>query len=101
MVNGEDWLKDRVKADIQINPVDNYAHDMRYVLPVSSSPNLNTEQVILLYPSVCMFEGVYINHGRGTYDPFTVLGSPVYKGIYDFNFTPTGIKGMADTYIYG
>ncbi|WP_027125666.1 exo-beta-N-acetylmuramidase NamZ family protein [Gelidibacter mesophilus] len=100
MVNGEGWLKNKVKADIKIIPIANYAHDMRYVLPVSPSPNLNTEQSILLYPSLCMFEGVYINHGRGTYEPFTMLGSPAYKGIYDFNFTPTGIKGMAETPIF-
>lgn len=100
MANGEGWLKDKVKADIQIIPVANYTHDMPYVLPVSPSPNLNTEQSILLYPSVCMFEGVYINHGRGTYDPFTVLGSPAYKGIYEFSFTPTSIKGMAETPIF-
>ncbi|MGC1633395.1 MAG: DUF1343 domain-containing protein [Gelidibacter sp.] len=100
MVNGEGWLKDKVKADIQVIPVANYAHDMRYGLPVNPSPNLNSEQAILLYPSVCMFEGVYINHGRGTYDPFTVLGSPAYKDVYEYNFTPTGIKGMAETPIF-
>lgn len=100
MANGEGWLKDKVRADIQVIPVANYAHDMRYVLPVNPSPNLNSEQAVLLYPSVCMFEGVYINHGRGTYDPFTVLGSLAYKGIYDFSFTPTGIKGMAETPIF-
>lgn len=100
MVNGEGWLHNKVKADITIIPVANYTHDMRYVLPVNPSPNLNTEQAILLYPSLCMFEGVYINHGRGTYEPFTVLGSPEYKGIYDFNFTPTSIKGMAETPIF-
>ncbi len=100
MANGEGWLTNKVKADIKVIPVANYTHDMRYVLPVSPSPNLNTEQSILLYPSVCMFEGVYVNHGRGTYFPFTVLGSPDYKGIYEFNFTPTGIKGMAETPIF-
>lgn len=100
MANGEGWLTNKVKANIKIIPVANYTHDMRYILPVSPSPNLNTEQSILLYPSVCMFEGVYINHGRGTYYPFTVFGSPDYKGIYDFNFTPTGIKGMAETPIF-
>ncbi len=100
MANGEGWLTNKVKADVKIIPVANYTHEMRYILPVSPSPNLNTEQSILLYPSVCMFEGVYVNHGRGTYFPFTVLGSPDYKGIYEFNFTPTGIKGMAETPIF-
>jgi uncharacterized protein YbbC (DUF1343 family) len=73
---------------------------MPYILPVSPSPNLNTPQSILLYPSTCMFEGVYLNHGRGTYFPFTVLGSPELKGVYDFSYTPTGIKGMAETPLF-
>jgi uncharacterized protein YbbC (DUF1343 family) len=70
---------------------------MEYVLPVSPSPNLNTQQAVMLYPSTCMFEGTYLNHGRGTIYPFTVLGSPELKGIYKFSFTPVSIKGMAET----
>lgn len=100
MANGEGWLKDKVKCNIKIIPVANYNHDMPYTLPVPPSPNLNTQQAVLLYPSTCMFEGIYINHGRGTMFPFTVLGSPAYKGIYNFSFTPTGIKGMAETPIF-
>lgn len=100
MANGEGWLTNKVKCNIKIIPVANYDHDMPYTLPVSPSPNLNTQQAVLLYPSVCMFEGVYINHGRGTYFPFTVLGSPELKGIYEFSYTPTGIKGMAETPIF-
>lgn len=100
MANGEGWLTNKVKCKIKIIPVANYNHDMPYVLPVNPSPNLNTPQAILLYPSTCMFEGVYLNHGRGTYFPFTVIGSPELKGIYDFNYTPTGIKGMAETPLF-
>jgi len=100
MANGEGWLANKVKCNIKIIPVANYNHDMPYVLPVNPSPNLNTPQAVLLYPSTCMFEGVYLNHGRGTYFPFTVIGSPELKGIYDFSFTPTGIKGMAETPIF-
>jgi uncharacterized protein YbbC (DUF1343 family) len=100
MANGEGWLKDKVKCKIKIIPVANYNHDMPYTLPVKPSPNLNTQQAILLYPSTCMFEGVYINHGRGTMFPFTVLGSPELKGKYEFSYTPTGIKGMAETPIF-
>ena len=81
MANGEGWLKDKVKCKLKIVPVAHYTHDMPYELPVPPSPNLNTQQSVLLYPSTCMFEGVYINHGRGTQFPFTVLGSPAYKGI--------------------
>jgi uncharacterized protein YbbC (DUF1343 family) len=100
MANGEGWLKNQVKCDIKVIPVANYNHDMDYTLPVSPSPNLNTRQAVMLYPSTCMFEGTYLNHGRGTYFPFTVIGSPKLKGKYNFSFTPTGIKGMAETPLF-
>lgn len=100
MANGEGWLTNKVKCRLKIIPVANYAHDMPYTLPVSPSPNLNTQQAVLLYPSTCMFEGTYLNHGRGTYFPFTVLGSPELKGKYDFHFTPVSIKGMAETPLF-
>jgi uncharacterized protein YbbC (DUF1343 family) len=100
MVNGEGWLTNKVKCKISIIKVANYNHDMPYILPVSPSPNLNTQQSILLYPSTCLFEGTYLNHGRGTYFPFTVIGSPELKGKYPFNFTPTGIPGMAETPLF-
>ena len=100
MANGEGWLKNKVKSNIRVIPVANYHHDMPYTLPVKPSPNLNTQQAVMLYPSTCMFEGIYLNHGRGTYFPFTVLGSPELKGIYEFSYTPTGIKGMAETPLF-
>jgi uncharacterized protein YbbC (DUF1343 family) len=97
MANGEGWLTNKVKCPLKIIPVANYDHSMYYTLPVKPSPNLNTQQSIMLYPSTCMFEGVYVNHGRGTYYPFTVIGAPYYKDKYSFSYTPTGIKGMAET----
>lgn len=100
MANGEGWLKDKAVCKLKIIPVANYTHDMPYTLPVKPSPNLNTQQSILLYPSTCMFEGVYVNHGRGTMYPFTVLGSPMLKGKYTFSFTPESIPGMAETPIF-
>ena len=97
MLNGEGWLKDKVKCKITVIKNAAYTHNMPYVLPVKPSPNLNTAQSILLYPSLCLFEGIYLNLGRGTQFPFTVLGAPYLKGIYNFSFKPTGIKGMAET----
>lgn len=100
MANGEGWLPGKVTCKITIIPVANYNHDMEYTLPVKPSPNLNTAQSILLYPSTCLFEGTYLNHGRGTYYPFTVLGSPELKGHYSFSFTPQSIKGMSETPLF-
>ncbi|MEE1943539.1 DUF1343 domain-containing protein [Pedobacter sp. KR3-3] len=100
MLNGEGWLKDKLKCKLYIIKNANYNHDMPYELPVKPSPNLNTAQAILLYPSTCLFEGTYLNHGRGTQFPFTVVGAPYYKGIYSFSYTPTSIKGMAETPLF-
>lgn len=97
MINGEGWLPDRMQCKIHIIPVANYRHDRMYTLPVKPSPNLNTQQSILLYPSTCLFEGTALNHGRGTYFPFTILGSPLLKDKYSFSFTPVSIKGMSET----
>lgn len=97
MANGEGWLAKGMKCKIKIIPVANYNHDMPYTLPVKPSPNLNTQQSILLYPSLCLFEGTIINYGRGTYFPFTVLGHPALKDQYSFSFTPVGIPGMSET----
>ncbi len=54
----------------------------------------------MLYPSTCLFEGTYLNHGRGTTFPFTVIGSPELKGIYPFSYTPTSITGRAETPLF-
>lgn len=100
MLNGEGWLKDQVKCKVTVIKNANYTHDMPYVLPIKPSPNLNTPQSILLYPSTCLFEGIYLNHGRGTQFPFTVLGAPYLKEKYSFSYIPTGIKGMAETPLF-
>lgn len=100
MLNGEGWLKNKLKCKIKIIKVANYNHDLPYELPVKPSPNLNTAQSILLYPTTCLFEGTYLNHGRGTMFPFTIIGAPALKGKYSFSFTPKSIKGMAETPIF-
>ncbi|HEY6954997.1 MAG TPA: DUF1343 domain-containing protein, partial [Flavisolibacter sp.] len=100
MINGEGWLSGKIKCDIRIIRVANYTHDMPYTLPVKPSPNLNTQQSILLYPSTCLFEGTILNYGRGTYYPFTILGAPALKDRYSFSFTPQGIPGMSETPLY-
>ena len=93
-LNGEGYLKTPCK--IKIIKVANYNHDMPYVLPVNPSPNLNTQQAVMLFPSLCMFEGTAINEGRGTYMPFTILGAPALKDRYSFSYKPVSIPGMSE-----
>lgn len=100
MLNGENWLDNKLKCKIKIIKVANYTHDTPYELPVSPSPNLNTPQSILLYPSTCLFEGTYLNYGRGTQFPFTIVGAPALKGKYSFSWTPVSIKGMSESPLF-
>lgn len=97
MVNGEGWLPNKAKCRIKVIKVKDYRHDMYYTMPVSPSPNLNTQQSVILYPSLCLFEGTIVSQGRGTYMPFTVLGAPALKGIFDFTFKPVSIPGKSET----
>lgn len=94
-LNGEGYLTKPCK--IRIVKVANYNHDMPYVLPVKPSPNLNTQQAVMLFPSLCMFEGTMINEGRGTYMPFTILGAPALKDSYSFSYKPVSIPGMSES----
>lgn len=96
MINGEGWLPGKAKCRLTVIKMENYKHGMPYTLPVAPSPNLNTQQSILLYPSLCLFEGTVISQGRGTYFPFTVLGNPELKGKYEFSFKPVSIPGMSE-----
>jgi uncharacterized protein YbbC (DUF1343 family) len=96
MINGEGWLNNRVQCKLKIIKVANYTRDMDYTLPVSPSPNLNTQQSVMLYPHTCWFEGTTFSLGRGTQFPFTVLGHPALKGMYKFSFRPVSMPGMSD-----
>lgn len=93
-LNGEGYLKKKCK--LRIIKVANYAHNMPYYLPIKPSPNLNTQQAVMLFPSLCMFEGTIINEGRGTNMPFTILGAPALKGKYQFSYQPVSIPGMSE-----
>jgi len=94
MINGEGWLKNKVKANITVIKTDNWHHHNPYSLPVKPSPNLPNDISIRLYPSLCFFEGTDVSVGRGTYFPFQVYGYPD-KQFGDFSFTPKSIEGMS------
>lgn len=94
MVNGEGWMKNRIKCLLHVVPMLNYTHNTPYELPVPPSPNLPNQKAILLYPSLCFFEGTIISIGRGTEYPFQVVGHPDYK-LGSFVFMPEDRPGAA------
>lgn len=95
MVNGEGWLANSVTCDLTVVPMTGYTHHTRYSLPVAPSPNLQTDEAIYLYPSLCLFEGTAVSVGRGTPTPFQVYGHPSLQ-TGDFHFTPRPIKGVSE-----
>ena len=94
MINGQGWLSDGMQCDLTVIPCKNYFHGKHVILPVNPSPNLNSDQAVLLYPSTCFFEGTVISEGRGTRLPFQSYGHPELQG--DFSFTPRAIPGVAE-----
>lgn len=94
MINGEGWLADKKQCAVEVVRMKNWKHNDEYVLPIKPSPNLPNQQSILLYPSICFFEGTVLSLGRGTQMPFQVIGHPDLKG-QPFSFTPVDIAGMA------
>ena len=92
MINGEKWLEEGVQCDLQVIECLHYDHNMTYDLPVKPSPNLPNLRSILLYPSLCFFEGTTVSIGRGTSHQFQVIGHPLMKG-GSFAFTPQSMPG--------
>ncbi len=92
MVNGEGWLTAKATCKLTVVPVYGYNHHTQYVLPVAPSPNLPTEASIVLYPTLCLFEGTSVSVGRGTNKPFEQIGAPYFTE-YSVTFTPKSNEG--------
>lgn len=92
MINGEGWLAGNKKCNLQIVKCLSYKHSTPYNPPIATSPNLPNLQSMLLYPSICFFEGTEVSVGRGTDKQFQVIGSPNPKN-GSFTFTPEDKPG--------
>ncbi len=95
MINGERWLANKAKCYLKVIKLEAYTHESRYTLPVKPSPNLADQDAITLYPSLCLFEGTQISVGRGTYEPFKMIGHPSLQEKYNYSFIPQSIDGMS------
>ena len=76
MINGEGWLKGGIACRLTVVPSLGWRRDMTVRLPRKPSPNLPDSVSVMLYPSVCLFEGTVVSEGRGTETPFQVFGHP-------------------------
>ncbi|CAN5897160.1 DUF1343 domain-containing protein [soil metagenome] len=68
-----------IDAEIHVVPMKNYRRDMWFdetgIPRVNPSPNLRNGDAELLYPGTVFFEGTTATEGRGTDDPFTLIGA--------------------------
>ncbi|WP_460939540.1 exo-beta-N-acetylmuramidase NamZ family protein [Spirosoma humi] len=100
MINGQGWLAGAKTCPLTVIPLKNYTHQTPYTLPVPPSPNLPNQQAILLYPSLCFFEGTVVSVGRGTDKQFQVIGSP-YTKYGPYTFTPVDKPGAVNPPLEG
>jgi len=78
MINGEGWLSRKIKCRLKVIPCENYQRKCTVKLPVPPSPNLNSFESVLLYPTLGLLEGSIACVGRGTSRPFCSITHPDY-----------------------
>lgn len=78
--NGEKLLRGGVTAKLDVVPMSGWSRGMWYDesgLPWRKpSPNLLTLQSVLAYAGTCLFEALNVSEGRGTDQPFEIVGAP-------------------------
>ncbi len=80
LFNEEGFITSDKKADLTVAKMKNWKREYLYddcgIPWVKPSPNMPTLETALLYPGLCLLEGVNISEGRGTYKPFIQIGAP-------------------------
>lgn len=69
----------QIDANIRVAPMSGYRHDMWWkesgLAWIKPSPNIRDPEAALLYPGISFFEGTSISEGRGTQEPFRLVGA--------------------------
>ena len=84
MANGEGWLgggysdspDPALQCDLTVIPCSGWARGDRWNCPIAPSPNLPTPAAVQLYPHLVLLEATVASIGRGTPEPFTLVGFP-------------------------
>ncbi len=115
MIQGEKMLNGLEELDLRIVALEGWNRDRlwsgldREWNP--PSPNIPDFATAVIYPGACFFEGTTASEGRGTYEPFKVVGAPWLDGekaaarlngaglpglrFESLSFTPRSIEKMA------
>lgn len=95
----------KLGCDLQVVPCSGLTREMTFrdwnhywIMP---SPNVPRFETALLYPGTCLIEGTNLSEGRGTADPFAIIGAPyVDADTLTREFNALGCPGITATPIY-
>ncbi|MBR4991746.1 MAG: DUF1343 domain-containing protein [Clostridia bacterium] len=101
MVNGEE----HIGCDLHVVPCEGLTREMTFsdwgrlwVMPSLAMPRFETA---LLYPGTCLLEGTNWSEGRGTADPFAIVGAPgVDADRFSEAFNRLDLPGVVSTPVY-
>jgi len=78
--NKEGWLGNGLNADLTVIKMKGWQRKIFFDdcgLPwINPSPNIPSLNTAILYPGMCLIEGVNVSEGRGTLSPFLTFGAP-------------------------
>jgi len=117
MIKGERMLPGVEDLDLRVIRMEGWQRGMQWpetgLAWVRTSPNIPDFPTALLYPGICFLEGTAASMGRGTLEPFKLVGFPginsdnLAKQLNDRNlsgvrfepavFSPRSIPGMSST----
>lgn len=112
--SGEE-LKTKNEPDIKIIKMNDWEREKYWddfnLKWIPTSPNIPDFETALIYPAICFLEGTNISEGRGTGNPFKIIGAPFINSadlvkelkkknipgikILPQTFTPVSIAGKA------
>ncbi|HSJ37609.1 MAG TPA: DUF1343 domain-containing protein [Planococcus sp. (in: firmicutes)] len=74
-----------IGCELQVVPMEGWQRGMLFPetgLPwIPPSPNTTGLDMTLLYPGTCLIEGTNLSEGRGTAQPFEIIGAPFIDGV--------------------
>ena len=89
-------------SELIIVKMDNWKRSMYYddtnlkwVIP---SPNIPDLETAIIYPGMCLYEATNISEGRGTTQPFKMIGAPWMDTLISKEMNNIGIKGASFSY---
>ncbi len=114
--NGEGWFANGVKAHLEVVAMEGWERRMWFdetgLTWTAPSPNMPTLETAIIYPGLCLVEGTSVSEGRGTSQPFQIVGAPwadpeeILKHLSTFgtagvicseaDFVPKEIPGIAN-----